>query len=120
MKDDKECGCSKCKKYRKMMGVSECFGNKTDSIGIFEAFNFQKNKQFKVTFAEDVKVEWPKLMEKKEESPKSHLTPTDIEQRKDYMDILLPKMKDFKKRYGSRAKNVIAGIATKLAKRKPD
>lgn len=54
------CGCTKCKKFRKMMRVSECFGNKTDSISVLEAVNFQRNKPFKVTFNEGINVEWNK------------------------------------------------------------
>ena len=96
------------------MGVSECFENKTDTIAVFEALNFQKNKPFKVTFNEGVNVEWKKLEEK------TQFTAKDRKQQGDYIDILNKKRKDFVARYGENADEVIAGTAAKLAKRAPD
>jgi len=115
MKKKKEdCGCTKCSKVRKMMGVSECFKNKSKGIGILEAYNFQKNKPFKVTFNEGVDVRWGKqdLQEKK-------LTNKDKKQKEEMVMKLKGKMGEFKKKYGKRAKGVMYATATKYAKEKP-
>ena len=117
MKEEKGCGCTKCKKFRKMMGVSECFGNKTDSISVFESVNFQKNKPFKVTFNEDIDVTWVKNSLSEEKSKK--LTKKDVKQKETMVKKLKGKMGDFKKRYGKRAKGVMYAVATKHAKKTP-
>ncbi len=114
MKDKKDCGCSKCKKYRKMMGVSECFENKTDSMSIFEAITFQRNKPFKVTFNEGLNVQWSNIpLEEKK------LTKKDVAQKEEMVKKLKGKMGDFKERYGKRAKGVMYAVATKHAKKTP-
>lgn len=110
MNDKPKCGCERCKKYRKMVGVSECFGNKTDAIGIFEAYTFQKNKPFKVTFNEDINVTWKKMDEEK------HLTGGEKKER----ERIVKGMKksdgeDFEKRYPGRGKEVMYATATKMA-----
>lgn len=119
MKDKKPCGCTKCKEYRKLMGVSECFGNKTDSLGIFEAYSFQKNKPFKVTFNEGLNVKWGNSS-KAENLEEKTLTKKDVKQKEQMAKKLKPKMKEFVKRYGKeRAKGVMYAVATKYAKKKP-
>jgi hypothetical protein len=44
----------------------------------------------------------------------------DLEQKDQYMDILKAKMPEFTKRYGKKARDVMGGVAAKLAIRKPD
>lgn len=110
MKEEKDCGCTKCKKFRKMMGVSECFGNKTDSISIFESMKFQGKKPFKVTFNEGINVEWKKLNEQK------HMSSSEKSER----ERIVKGMKksdgeDFEKRYPGRGKEVMYATATKRA-----
>lgn len=117
MNDKPKCGCERCKKYRKMVGVSECFGNKTDAIGIFEAYTFQKNKPFKVTFNEGVDVTW-NLHDINEQKSKK-LTPRDVKQKEEMVMKLKKKMGDFTERYGKRAKGVMYAVATKHAKETP-
>jgi trehalose/maltose hydrolase-like predicted phosphorylase len=114
MNDKPKCGCEKCKKYRKMAGIAECFENKANALGIFEAYTFQKNKPFKVTFNEDINVTWNSLSEKTE------MTEKDVKQKGEYMDILKAKMPEFKKRYGKKALDVMGGVAAKQAIRTPD
>lgn len=117
MNDKPKCGCERCKKYRKMVGVSECFSNKTDAIGIFEAYTFQKNKPFKVTFNEGVDVTW-NFREVNEQKSKK-LTERDVEQKEEMVKKLKDKMSDFTERYGKRAKGVMYAVATKHAKETP-
>jgi hypothetical protein len=111
MKEEKNgCGCTKCKKFRKMMGVSECFGNKTDSIGLFEAINFQKNKPFKVTFNEGINVEWKKLNEAEQMTSGEK-----SEREKIVKSMKKDNGEDFEKRYPGRGKQVMYATATKRA-----
>jgi hypothetical protein len=116
MKHKKDCGCKhgKHEKTRKMLKVESCFDNKTDGMGIFEAYKFQKNKPFKVTFDEGVNVHLGKqeLVEKK-------LTKKDKAQKEEMVMKLKKNMGNLKKKYGNRAKGVMYAIATKYAKKKP-
>jgi hypothetical protein len=118
MKDEKPCGCKKCKEYRKLMKVSECFGNKTNTLGVFEAYTFQKNKPFKVTFNEGLNVSWEKQQLDEAEKPKK-LTKRDTMQKEKMVKSLKGRMGEFKKRYGKRAKGVMYAVATKYAKKTP-
>lgn len=117
MNDKPKCGCDKCKKYRKMMDIPECFTNKADALGVFEAYTFQKNKPFKVTFNEDIDVTWAKNSLSEEKSKK--LTKRDVKQKETMVKKLKGKMGDFKKKYGKRAKGVMYAVATKHAKKTP-
>lgn len=118
MNDKKPCGCKKCEKYRKLMKVSECFGNKTDALEVFEAYTFQKNKPFKVTFNEGIDVSWQKQQLDEQKKPKK-LTKKDKMQKETMVKKLKGKMGEFKKKYGERAKGVMYAVATKYAKKTP-
>lgn len=119
MKKKQGCGCDKCSKTRKeVLETRESFKNKVDALGIFEAFTFQKNKPFKVTFNEDVEVTWTKQHLEEAEKPKK-LTKRDVKQKEEMVMKLKGKMGNFKKKYGKRAKGVMYAVATKHAKKTP-
>jgi hypothetical protein len=110
MNDKPKCGCEKCKKYRKMAGIAECFENKANALGIFEAYTFQKNKPFKVTFNEDINVTWNSVSEEKDMT-----SPEKKERERIVKGMKKENGKDFEKRYPGRGKEVMYATATKLA-----
>lgn len=116
MKKKKECGC-KDNKYRgmKVKGMRECYNNKTNELGLFEAYSFQQNKPFRVSFNEDIDVDW----KNKENLQEKKLTKKDVKQREEMVMKLKKNMKGMKEKYGKRAKGVMYAIATNYAKKKP-
>jgi hypothetical protein len=117
MKKKKDCGCGKTKKYRKMMGVSECFGSKTDALSIVELLDFQKNKPFKVSFNEGITVSW-----ENENLQEKTLTPKDKMQKEKFMKDMKKKdvLNKLKKKYGEKKGKAVAyAMATNKAKKTP-
>jgi hypothetical protein len=108
-KNKKGCGCEKCK-WMKKNSYAENF----DAKNLYDSIMFRSKKPFKVSFSEGIDVSWGKeqLNEKK-------LTKKDKKQKEEMVMKLKGKMKDFKGRYGKRAKQVIYATATKHAKKKP-
>ena len=119
--ENKSCG-GKGKKYRKLMGIKECFCSELDPMNVINALNFKSSKPFKVSFNEGIEVSWKNNLiseekaDKKEGKPKK-LTPRDKKQKEEFLNKL--KTSEFKKRYGERAKGVMHAVATKEAKKKP-
>lgn len=61
MKKKKNCGCKEASKLRKkVLNTNECFETEFDASDIISQHNFQKNKQFKVLFKEQLDVVWNK------------------------------------------------------------
>lgn len=119
LSENKSCS-GKGTKYRKLMGIKECLCSEMNPVGIVNALNFKSKKPFKISFQEDISISWNKnvLSEEDKKEPKK-LTSKDKKQKKEVVQKLEGKMKDFKKRYGKRAKGVINAIATEQAKKKP-